>query len=482
MGWFEVDKGGLRQLLEGKDKSFVLRELCQNSWDEPGVTCCQINLLLGGRSGWLTVIDDAPEGFYDLRHAFTLFASTRKRRDANKRGRFNFGEKQVLALCRKAKITTTTGGVEFCENGRRKSLRKKREAGSCFEAVIPMTKAEYEECCKVVKTFIPPIGITTTFNNEEIETRTVKAVVEAVLQTEFENENGEYRITRRKTQIEIYEPLKNEKAMIYEMGLPIIETGDKYHYNIMQRVPMTADRDNVKPAFLQDVRAEVANAMSEEIEEEDAASQWIRDAASDERIDPETVKRIADKRWGEKRVVVAPGDSYGKENALARGYHIVAPGEMNKSEWNQMKNADAIPAANKLFPKEFAPSKEIPKSKWTKYQKMVCVLACKVAKKTLGFKIKTKMIESPDADVLAQYGDRCLTFNVSKLGIDWFVCKTDEDIERILPLLIHEIGHEYGSHLTQEYYDGLCKIGTMLALEEPWVFGPGALETDMEVK
>lgn len=35
MSWFEVDKGGLRQLMDGKDKSFILRELIQNSFDEP---------------------------------------------------------------------------------------------------------------------------------------------------------------------------------------------------------------------------------------------------------------------------------------------------------------------------------------------------------------------------------------------------------------------------------------------------------------
>ncbi|MHC5057367.1 MAG: hypothetical protein ACYTKD_22050, partial [Planctomycetota bacterium] len=44
MSWFEVDKDGLKQLLEGKDKAFVLRELIQNAWDEPGVTRCDVTL------------------------------------------------------------------------------------------------------------------------------------------------------------------------------------------------------------------------------------------------------------------------------------------------------------------------------------------------------------------------------------------------------------------------------------------------------
>jgi hypothetical protein len=55
------------------------------------------------------VEDDAPEGFYDLTHAYTMFARTRKRSSPDKRGRFNLGEKQVLALCREARIVTTKG-------------------------------------------------------------------------------------------------------------------------------------------------------------------------------------------------------------------------------------------------------------------------------------------------------------------------------------------------------------------------------------
>ena len=478
MGWFEVDKGGLRQLLEGKDKSFILRELIQNSWDEPDVTQCKVTLfkIRGKRIARLRVEDDAPEGFYDLTHAFTLFANTRKRKDVKKRGRFNLGEKQVLAMCREAKITTTTGGVEFLENGKKKMLRKRRESGSVFEAKIPMTDAEYRNCCHAVKTFIPPIGMETIFNEEEIEVRTVKAVVEATLQTEFENEKGEYRTTRRKTLIEIYEPREDEKAMIYEMGLPIIETGDKWHYNILQRVPMTADRDNVKPAFLQDVRAEVANAMRDEIEEDDAGSPWVRDAASDDRIKPETVNRIADKRWGEKRVVCAPGDSHGREQALARGYHIVAPGEMSAEEWEHMREADAVPAASKLFPQEFVNGKEIPESKWTEGQHTIANLARFISKQALGFEVTVRIVESPKATVAAQYGNKCLTFNLSKLGKRWFVYKDGSNWERVIELIIHELGHQYGSHLTQQYYDGLCKIGTKLALIKSEYFLPKNLK------
>ena len=137
MSWFEVDRDGLRQLLEDRDKSFILRELVQNAWDEPGVTHCDVTLqaIPGKRAARLVVEDDAPEGFYDLRHAYTLYARTRKRSSAEKRGRFNLGEKQVLALCREAKIVTTKGTVEFLPDGKRKEDKARRKSGSVFEAL-----------------------------------------------------------------------------------------------------------------------------------------------------------------------------------------------------------------------------------------------------------------------------------------------------------------------------------------------------------
>src|SRR5438876_6624914 len=92
--WFEVDKQGLAKLLERKGKEFALFELIQNGWDEPGVTKVSVSLeYVGHNKARLVVEDDAPEGFKDLSHAFTLFASSTKTANPEQRGRFNLGEK-----------------------------------------------------------------------------------------------------------------------------------------------------------------------------------------------------------------------------------------------------------------------------------------------------------------------------------------------------------------------------------------------------
>src|SRR6187401_1293124 len=97
--WFDVDKQGLAKILERKGKEFALFELIQNTWDEPGVTKVSVTLDYQGRNkARLMVEDDAPEGFKDLSHAFTLFADSAKKTNPEQRGRFNLGEKLVLPI------------------------------------------------------------------------------------------------------------------------------------------------------------------------------------------------------------------------------------------------------------------------------------------------------------------------------------------------------------------------------------------------
>ena len=90
-------------------------ELIQNALDEPGVTQIIVTLtpVPGRPLAELTVEDDAPEGFLDLTHAYTLFAHSRKRGNPEQRGQYNLGEMLVLAVCESASITTTKGTVLF---------------------------------------------------------------------------------------------------------------------------------------------------------------------------------------------------------------------------------------------------------------------------------------------------------------------------------------------------------------------------------
>lgn len=458
-GWFEVDRAGLRQLYEGKPKSFVIRELVQNAWDEPGVSKVNVFIEKVGSTPFaqVAVEDDAPEGFADLSHAFTLFANTRKRPDAEKRGRFNLGEKQVLALCKSASIQTTKGAVLFDEDGVRRHRSDARPSGSVFEGTLRMTKAEVDEAIRAVNSFLPPAGIETRVNGELVERREPVSVIEAILATEVADAEGNLRESKRKTKVEVVAVREGERATLYEMGLPVIETGDEFHYNVMQRVPLTVDRDNVRPSFLQDVRAEVLNVVIKEVS--DASAAWVREAAEDDRAKPEVFSSVLDKRFGERRVVADPRDPESRDRAIAAGFALVAPGSLSKREWERARESNAVPSSSSLFGTKVVEAETV--DELTEEMKRVRRLTEVVAEIGIREEVNVQFVRAPGASTAAQYGARTVTFNVSNLGVGWF---KKSNVEEHLRLIIHELGHEFGSHLTAGYYEGLARIGARLAL------------------
>jgi len=80
--FFEVDRDGLRKIATRRGYSWVLFELIQNSWDEQA-TRVSVVLEPTRKRGvaQLIVEDDDPDGFVELRHAWTLFADSPKRLD-----------------------------------------------------------------------------------------------------------------------------------------------------------------------------------------------------------------------------------------------------------------------------------------------------------------------------------------------------------------------------------------------------------------
>ena len=481
MGWFEIDKGGLRQLMEGRDKAFILRELVQNAWDEPGVTRCDVRLSpVDGRAlVEMDVEDDAPEGFYDIRHAFTLFGHTRKRADTGKRGRFNLGEKQVLALCESASIQTTKGTVFFAAGGERTRGRKRREAGSVFHGVMRMTRAELADCERAARMFIPPDGIETTVNGSTVGHRVAMISVEATITTEHEDAEGQWRKTRRRTIIEVHEPREGERPMLYEMGLPVVEldAGDRYHYNVMQRVPLNSDRDNVSPAFLRDVRAEVMNVVAEDLTPEDAAEVWAREATESARIDEGAFKAVVEKRHGKKVVSFSPGDPEANAQASSRGYVVLSGGSMSGKEWENAKRFEAVESSASRFPtprpgfSEGGVDTTVPEEEWTDGMHTVTEFLEDLGRELVGGCV-VRIVRDKWNRFRGWYGGKTLTVNLNIAGRRFF-SEFPRNREEVVAFALHEFAHEReANHLSSGYHEALCEMGARimtLALERPEV-------------
>lgn len=476
MSWFTVDKEGLSKLLAGRGKEMLLFELISNAWDT-STESVALNLtpIKGTPKAILTVIDNDPDGFQDLSHAFTLFAESLRKGDPEKRGRFNLGEKLVLACCDEATITSTKGELRFNKDGTRTRGRGRRQSGTSFQATIRMTRAEMESALVEVRKAITPAGVVTVVQGEEFPQRKPVASFEATLQTVLADEEGNLRPTRRKTEVHLYEPLAGEKASIYEMGIPVVETGDRWHVDVQQKVPLTVDRTNVPPSFLRHVRALALNEAGTLLSEEESTESWVTQGLTDKSVSAAAVKAVVEKRYGDKVVSYDPSDREANNRATAKGYRVLHGGSLPKAAWENVRQAEAVSSAGSKFPtpKPYSDDPNAPmvevvsESDYTADMIRVVKITKVLAEELMDKRhLKVTIVNTQNAFAACYSKTGGLDFNLGRLGHKWFEgVNTEGGMARVLDLIIHEFGHEYASnHLSEDYYKALSRLGGKLAV------------------
>ena len=475
--WFDVSRAGLGKQAEEHGKGRLIGELVQNALDEPGVTQVAVTLALvpGRPLADLTVEDDAPEGFRDLSHAYTLFADSYKRANPEQRGQFNLGEKMVLAVCEQASISTTKGTVVFDPaEGRIEKPRQKRDRGSVFQGRIRLTREEYPAVCDYLRSLLLPDSVAVTFNGDRLLPRKPLRSFEASLETLVADDQGVMRPRVRKTQVAIFEALPGEVPGLYEMGLPVVETGDRWHVSVGQKVPLNRDRDNVKPAYLQAVRVAVLNAAYGLLtSEEEATAAWCKLAGADQRCSDEAIKHLVRLRFGEKVAAPDPSDTEAMKRFQSQGGTIVVG--LSKGEWANVRRSGAVLPAGRICPSpkpysdnpDADPVNVIPEEKWAEGVKNIAAYAVFLARELMSVSLTVSVVHTTN-NFAACYGAGRLDFNLLRLGHRWFEQGASEDVDR---LLIHEFGHQFSSdHLSEEYHESLCRLGAglkKLALERP---------------
>jgi hypothetical protein len=321
---------------------------------------------------------------------------------------------------------------------------------------------------------IAPEGVLTAINGAYLSDvgRKRLAEINCALPTEFSGADGVLRRTERQTVVHLHERYEDEKGMIYEMGIPICETGDKWHYNVMQKVPMTLDRENVMPGFIKKVREHVFNQMHDLLDAEDMNSALAKVGIESPNVHADAVKSFCDKKFGKQAVIRDLSDEEANRIAVTQGYNVVPGGVLSSAAWSNIKHYEVLKPAGQVTPSpkvwdgEGNPDAKpftdwIPESHWTVGMMDVAWFAKRLARATFG-DIEVRFCASAHHLAAASYGGRILTFNKLRLGNAWF----DQGITgHVIALVIHELGHEYGSHLSEDYYEGLCKVGAMAYLE-----------------
>jgi len=476
--WFEVDAAGLRQQLEGRRGiAALLLELLQNALDEDGVTTIEMVLTAtpGKPEATFSVEDDSPNGFRDMSDAYTLFAPSYKKGEATKRGRFNVGEKLVLALCEEAVLTSTRGTVIFDRDGRRQT-NAVRALGTKVVCRLRMTHADTAELDRLIGTvLIPPTcKARVTYNGAPLLARTPVAVLEGTLPTELAGADGVIRRSTRKTKVYVYEPRAGEAPTVYEMGLPVVEVEGKFHLDVGQKVPVNLERDNVPPSYLRALRVLTLNALHGKLEKDDFTAAWVADAVEDKRVEVAAVQSYLTAKHGADRVAVDVMDPDATRRAQAAGAVVVYGRSESPNVWEKAREGALIPPASARFGTKLESlDRAVSEDEWTVGIRNIAAYAKALAAAVLGLDLAVEVVDNPEASMSACYGHGHLKFNVGTLGASWF---DRGPVVAVNDLLIHEFGHEFsGDHLSSAYYAALTNLGAKvvdLAIRRPEFFEP----------
>jgi hypothetical protein len=458
--WFTVDPEGLAELQRGKPLAYIAREPIANALDQ-NIKRCTVTLRHEARSIILAVEDDDPKGFQDLAHAFTLFSHTPKREEPTQRGRFALGEKQAISRCTEASIVTTTGSVFFDKKDGRRMGRTKREVGTLVSLRFPGTKADAAEIVETLRSYLPPPGVEYVVNDQIIAHRKPLRSITARLQTEI-YDGQQFRKNMRSTEVHVH--AANGQAMLYELGIPVCPIACKYTLDVQQKVPLGVDREMVPEPFLRSLYAEVLNATASDLAPEESSEDWVRQGSEDKRVAPEALRTVLQRRYGDKVLVANPNDARSNDEAKSKGYHVLRGSELSGEEWGRAREHGLLQSTTQVF--GWTPGNATPVEP-TPDMLRVANLARAIAQRVLGIRITVTFYRLPGAGYSARYGQRTMEFVLNRLGEAWF---KDPLADKVLGLIIHELGHESGHHTEDAFHQAICAMAAALvriAREEP---------------
>lgn len=479
MQWFDVDKEGLASLIQRRGAASAVVELVQNALDtDANEVSISLEVTDPGLAS-LRVEDNDPNGFADLAHAFTLFAPSEKKYNPNKRGRFNLGEKLVLALCDVAEIKSTSGTIKFDENGRTENRRARRKAGSSFEAVIRLEQHDVDAVTDLVHRLLLPRSIKVSYNGEVLERRSPEASWRESLQTEVADDDGLLKARKRTTSLTLYRPREGETPHLYELGIPVVEIDGAFHVNVGQKVPLNMERNNVTPAYLRAVQLSVVNNATELLTEDQAASGWVTTALGSDKISDAAVLRILEAKFGTeiaKIVRYDPSDPQAHREAQSKGYTVVGGRTFTKDQWASIDRAGLVPAAGKITPSVDSQrmGREdgtidpkitvIPEDELNEIEYGVVHYIRDFAQALIGKRVKVQVVKD-SRSYGASYGTGrtpVLTLNRSRLHKAWWI-----DQHKVDELTLHELAHDTcDDHLSHDFYTVAFRLGAQSRLLE----------------
>ena len=473
--WFDINKDGLSKVIQRRGKSWAVLELIQNAFDTDA-SRIEVELMPVPESRYaeLTVTDNSTEGFSDITHAWTLFTPSEKAANPELRGRFNLGDKLVLALATEATIVSTTAAVGFSKKGRRRLIRR-TESGTVVKARIRLTQSEVAEMLAAANSVIVPEGVLLLVNKLPVKSLNKLGQARGTLATELADENGVMKRLQRVTAMDIFEST-DETPTLFELGMPVGPSLTPWHISVNQTVPLGIERGEVSSSVLRAVHGYALEVMAESLTPEQAKEPWVEQSLP--LLCHDAVKLVCEKRFGRNAVVIDPSDPEANKRAMGAGRTVVPPKAFSKKSWGAIREArrtddSFLQPAGRAFSRKVETSANgkppIDRSKWTAGMTALAdyssALATRVGLGKIGVSFYSVSQNFAACATSDGSDDKVLSFNVQRLGHKWIDSASQEEVDQ---LLIHEFAHLRGvsDHLSDEFHRECCQIGAALRFVE----------------
>lgn len=357
---FDIDVAGLAELEGGKPPHRLAFEPVANVFDEfrgyeerrkrPSYCAVTLEHSSKPRGVILRVADDGA-GFANERDVWTLFASTPKRSTASVSGRFNAGDKQLIALARKATVKTNSLTVMFAD-GQRHPTRHRAAVvnGTIVEALMPWSLKDLDEIRGQLLSVLPPEGLAYTVDGQPVQRPETRCSVSVALPTVLLSD-GVLRDTVRKTVVRV---VKTEEPTLYELGIPVCdlaEIGFPWSLDVEQKVPVPLSRDSVSPSYLFRLIGSVLEQSAMDgirlLTNEEEGAPFIR-GALDWVKNTDALKDTISSLYGDDAVRPS-SDPVANAKAAANGASFVPGRTFSKKTRRRMEVGGVLPTAKEVY-------------------------------------------------------------------------------------------------------------------------------------
>ena len=439
---FAVSHEGMRELQADREPWVLVKELIQNAWDEsPKATQCEVTVVAGENNTQVIVSDDGP-GFAYLPDAWTLMGATPKRADPMKRGRFNLGEKEIIAAAVEAVIETAGHTVTFPADGGRTLTANGQTQGTTVTVTMPWNQEQADKLVERLRR-LRPTDCNLTVNQISVPKREPIATGHPTLPTVIQSSPGEpLRKTNQKTKIHLLTPVCPGEAWLYEMGIPVQQINSPYDVDVQQKIPMPPQRDTVADSYLRDIYTETLNATHHLLKKDEFHGEWVKQALSNSRtVTKAALESTKRGRYGEKALLMSD-NADANLRAIESGCKLIDPHSLSKREHQRIRSTGTETTVE-AFPDTALPRTapyEIPEEteNHARFKAWIKSLA-----RDCGLNAEVVIIEAPKAathaDCTASTNNPTLRFNQSRLGEQFFAppyARTEQ-----LELAFHELGH-----------------------------------------